>query len=202
MTAKRTEKLGKVPLPHPARRPSLPPRANDIRFSAPPVARFVPVKTVGTFVPTLTRKAFEKFGFSTAALITDWAAVAGAEIASYTMPERLRWPRGSESADDDEMAGDRRGATLMLRVDPARALDVEYRGRQIVERINAYFGYRAVETLRIVQAPVETASGRTGALPPSRSVPSPVPVEDTDPLTAALARLERGVHRDRTARRP
>ena len=201
MTAKRTEKLGKVPLPHPARRPPLPPRPNDIRFGAPPVARFVPAKTVGAFVPTLTRKAFEKFGFSTAALITDWAAVAGAEIASYTMPERLRWPRGAESAEGDGMAVERRGATLMLRVDPARALDVEYRARQIVERINAYFGYRAVETLRIVQAPLESSPGRAPSLPPRQS--SSAPVEATaDPLTAALARLEQGVHRDRTARRP
>lgn len=197
MTAKRTEKLGKVPLPHPARRPPLPPRSNDIRFSAPPVARFVPAKTVGAFVPTLTRKAFEKFGFSTAALITDWAAVAGAEIASYTMPERLRWPRGAE---DDDISGERRGATLMLRVDPARALDVEYRARQIVERINAYFGYRAVETLRIVQAPIETSSGKMVPLRPNQ--PAAASAEDTDPLTAALARLEQGVHRDRTARRP
>ncbi|HRN89244.1 DciA family protein [Hyphomicrobium sp.] len=201
MTAKRTEKIGKVPLPHPARRPPLPPRANDIRFSAPPVARFVPTKAVGSFVPTLTRKAFEKFGFSTAALITDWAAVAGAEIASYTMPERLRWPRGAESAYGDEMESERRGATLMLRVDPARALDVEYRARQIVERINAYFGYRAVETLRIVQAPVETASDNAPTLRPSQPAATVATSPDTDPLTAALARLEQGVHRDRAARR-
>ena len=95
----------------------------------------------------------------------------------------------------------RRGATLMLRVDPARALDVEYRARQIVERINAYFGYRAVETLRIVQAPVETVSGKAPALRPSQPAPTVATSPDTDPLTAALARLEQGVHRDRAARR-
>src|SRR5207237_7910496 len=48
----------------------------------------------------------------------------------------------------------RPGATLVLRVDGGRSLDVQHNARQIVERINAYFGYAAVAELRIVQAPV------------------------------------------------
>ena len=55
----------------------------------------------------------------------------------------------------------RPGATLVLRVDGARALDVQYKARQIIERINAYFGYAAVAELRIVQAPMRQ-------LPPAR----------------------------------
>lgn len=199
MTAKRTEKLGKVPLPAPARRPAPPPRRSESRFASPPVARFVRATTVGSFVPTLTRKAFEKFGFSTAALITDWAAVVGGEIASYTVPERLKWPRGGAGDDSDDWGTERRGATLMLRVDPARALDIEYRARQVTERINAYFGYRAVETIRIVQAPVEGTAAEAGAFrTASASAPQ---AGETDPLTAALARLEQGVTRGPTSRR-
>ncbi len=97
---------------------------------------------MGSFVPGLTKKAFEKHGFAAATLLTDWETIVGRELASYTVPERLKWPRmtGSTEADPD---GPRPGGTLHLRVDPARALDVEYRARQIAERINAYFGYRA-----------------------------------------------------------
>lgn len=210
MSAKRTEKLGKVRLPVPARHPPLPPRRSEGRFAPPPVARVVPARTVGSFVPGLTRKAFEKFGFSTATLITDWAAIAGAELAGYTAPERLKWPRGA-GGEAGDWETDRRGATLMLRVDPARALDVDYRARQIVERINAYFGYRAVETLRIVQAPLDLAPMEDRR--ESRSAGQPLTAVDgrnrerstaqaagADPLTAALARLERGVRHDRAAR--
>jgi hypothetical protein len=169
------------------------------RFAAPPTARFVPVKSVGTFVPTLTRKAFEKFGFSTATLITDWARIAGAELAQYTIPDKLKWPRGGEAIGDDGDDGSRRSATLILRVDPARALDVEYRARQIMDRINSYFGYRAVETIRLVQAPLDSKplqmsnSSRSAAASKAAG----------DPLGAALARLEQGVLRDRSSgRRP
>lgn len=186
----------------PGRRSPLPPARRELAFAAPPVARVAPTKTVGSFVPTLTRKAFEKFGFSTATLLTDWAQIAGAELASLTTPDRIKWPRAAALEEEFAEEGERRGATLILRVDPARALDVEYRQRQILERINAYFGYRAVETIRLIQAPVET-SGRKAAPPSAKAQLRSASVTEVsgDPLSAALARLEKGVLRDQATRR-
>jgi hypothetical protein len=151
------------------------------------------VKAVGSFVPGLTRKAFEKYGFSAATLIMDWATIAGRELAAYTAPERLKWPRGVERSEEDAAATakGRPGATLVLRVDGGRSLDVQYNGRQIIERINAYFGYAAVADLRIVQAPVGADVRHT--LPQPRPVGGPLTVEVAhvaDPgLRDALARL-------------
>jgi len=203
MTAKPTEKPRKSPLPHPARR-HIPVTPGGTRFAAPQAARYVPAKAVGSFVPALARKSFEKFGFATAAMFTDWDKIVGTEISKYTLPDRLKWPRGAGQADSgDEPDGNRRGATLVLRVDPARALDVEYRARQIVDRINAYFGYRAVETLRLVQAPLEQEKPPGGhsraraPLPPARQAAGNAP---EDPLSAALARLGEGVRRDAARR--
>jgi hypothetical protein len=140
-------------------------------------------KAVGSMVPGLTRKAFERFGFSTAALLTDWAGIVGADLARYTAPDRLKWPRGGHGADD-EGGPERQAATLILRVDLGRGLDVQYRARQIIERINAHFGYRAVAELRIIQAPVE------GALPPAPAAQPASRAFDrtsTAPLVAAVA---------------
>ena len=108
-------------------------------------------KAVGSFVPKLAAKAFEKYGFHSAEIMTAWPRVAGAEIAAFTAPERIKWPRGSGEPDGTGASG---GATLVLRVEPARALDVEYRSAEIIDRINRYFGYRAVATLKLVQAPL------------------------------------------------
>jgi hypothetical protein len=160
------------------------------------------IKAVGSFVPGLTRKAFERYGFSAATLITDWAAIAGRELAAYTAPERLRWPRGPTHADEEDADGrgkGRPGATLVLRVDGGRSLDVQHGARQVIERINAYFGYAAIKELRIVQAPLGAAGG---ALPPA---PRPAPPALThevagiaDPaLREALARLGAGVRAGR-----
>ena len=155
-------------------------------------------KAVGSFVPGLTRKAFEKYGFSAASLITDWPTIAGKELAAFTAPERLKWPRSARSSDDESDSG-RPGATLVLRVDPARALDVQYNGRQIIERINAYFGYAAIAELRILQVPV-TAPLQAGPKP-AQAAPKPLAQEVASiadaALREALGRLGAGVRAQR-----
>jgi hypothetical protein len=155
------------------------------------------VKAVGSFVPGLTRKAFEKYGFSAASLITDWPNVVGRALAAYTAPERLKWPRTPERPDDEggEHTRTRTGATLVLRVDGGRSLDVQHNARQIVERINAYFGYAAVAELRIVQAPIGAGQSLAHALPrPSASPLTQEVAHVSDPgLRDALARLGAGV---------
>jgi hypothetical protein len=150
-------------------------------------------KAVGAFVPGLTRKAFEKFGFSTASLIMDWPRIAGADLAQWTTPERVKWPQGHENAPLSEESAPRPGATLLLRVDPARALDVEYRARQIVERINSYFGYRAIADLRLLQAPLTGSRAVPPSRPAVRQPDAGMTVTGDDPLARALARLEAGV---------
>lgn len=145
-------------------------------------------RAVGSYVPKITRKVFEKFGFSTAALLTDWAVIVGSEMAAYTLPERLKWPRGFEKAvETGEPGAGRPGATLVLRVEPARALDVQYKTRLLCDRINAYFGYRAIAEVRLVQAPVPAKSPAGGAPRPSMA-PPPASLTVTGPADDELAR--------------
>ncbi len=160
-----------------------------------------PARSVGSFVPKLTQTAFEKFGFSIVALLTDWPTIVGPKLAQYTLPDRIKWPRNVEHHNGESTAGPnssgpRRGATLCILVEPARALDVQYQGALIIDRINAYFGYRAIAELRLQQecvahvpelaAPVRQT---VAALPPD-PVLSAIP---DDALRSALQRLEASV---------
>jgi len=177
----------------------LPERQPPPRTAAP---RPVAAKAVGSFVPRLTRPAFERYGFSAAALITDWETIVGTDLARYTMPERLKWPKrvewtGNEVSDEDR---GRPGATLVLAVAAGRALDIQYRGAQLIDRINSYFGYRAVADLRIVQVasirPLEAAA--TPQLAPTASTASSKPREELAQITApdlkaALERMAEGI---------
>jgi hypothetical protein len=173
-----------------------------ISTSSAPGARPAPrarvsARVVGAYVPKLTRKAFEKYGFSAASLLTDWPSIVGAEMAGFIAPERLKWPRNVAIRQDaEEGAEGRPGAVLVLRVDPARALDVQYKAQQILERINVYFGYRAVAELRIVQAPLAkpaNARVRQEMATPRNISPSEAPeladIAD-EHLRDALARLK------------
>jgi hypothetical protein len=160
---------------------------------------YVSARAVGTYVPKLTHKAFEKYGFAAAALLTDWAVIVGADVAQYTAPERLKWPRGVDIGGDvEDGAQGRPGATLIVRVEPARALDAQYKAQQIIERINGHFGYRAVSELRILQAPLPERTPTP--TPPQRApvAPSAAPelagISD-ERLRAALANLKSGLTR-------
>ena len=85
--------------------------------------------------------------------------------------------------------------TLHLKVDPVKALEVQYQIPQLVERINQTLGYKAVAGIRLVQAPV--FSGRRPASPkplkPANPAPAPEAPQPTDKLAAALARMAAGV---------
>ncbi len=160
-------------------------------------------RTLASLVPRITQKSFEKHGFAAASLIMDWAQIVGRELARDTRPLKLKWPRGVQTFAEVE-AGEtgRPGATLQVQVDPAVALDIQYRSAQLIDRINAYFGYRAVATLRIVQEPIADAAGAVGASNPAGITADPAQigpenqpesaVGNEDPLASALSRL--GAH--------
>lgn len=157
----------------------------------------VRARAVGGWVPGLTKKVFEKYGFSTAALITEWGNIVGEQLAAACEPERLKWPRPAGTPDDaGEADVGRPGATLILRVDPARALEVEYQRRQIIERVNVFFGYKALADMRILQAPLlgPTPAAKPRAMPAVAVSPPPeVAAVEDQALRAALTRLASNV---------
>ena len=137
----------------------------------------------------------QKRGFAAADLIAGWAEVVGADLAEWTRPEKVVWPRGEANSE--------RPGVLTLRVDGPRAVLVQHQLGQIVERVNAFFGYAAVGHVRIVQAPLDRIARNAPAddqqpLAPEdearlRSATSAV--EDQN-LREALDRLGRGMLKD------
>jgi hypothetical protein len=164
----------------------------------PPAKQAITARALGSYVPGLTRGAFEKHGFAAAALITEWERIVGPEFAAYTRPERLKWPKVPlRPAEGDEPGVSRPAATLLLRVDPARALEAEYKAALILDRVNTYFGYRAVAEVRVLQAACELQPKSTiatsvkcasGVSRISGGVPLPG-IEDSA-LALALGRLK------------
>lgn len=96
----------------------------------------------------LTRAVFARYGFAYADLIAQWPEIAGARVAQWSEPERIRWPRQS--------AGERKeGGTLVIRAMPGRGLDLQHEAPRLIERINAFYGYGAIVQVKIVQAPLQ-----------------------------------------------
>ena len=99
--------------------------------------------------PVLRRRA--GLGMAVAAR---WPDIVGPALAGATVPGRIRWGRRPAPGE--------RGApgTLVVLCSGAAALRVQHEADQIVERVNAAFGYDAIARIRVEQRPAgEVASG-------------------------------------------
>jgi hypothetical protein len=161
---------------------------SDRRF----VARWVGARAVGAYVARTLDPVARARGFATTSLLSEWPAIVGADLAKFTAPDKVTWPRRTQEGEAAPMSTKRTpGATLVLRVDGPRAIEVQHRADQILERVNTYFGYRAVAALRILQAPVSRAAKRAPALPPEideRALPATANFAE-EGLRTALLRL-------------
>ena len=98
------------------------------------------LKTLQQSVLKITDVAIRKRGFVESALIHKWASIVGKEIATWSVPNRLVFLRGSTL-----------DATLHLDVLSARALEIQHNELVILERINVVFGYKAINKIAIRQ---------------------------------------------------
>lgn len=146
------------------------------------------METLSKHFREITKAAFARHGFAQADVVANWDAIVGEELAAVSAPERIKWPRGA-----GEQAR-KQGGTLVIRAAPGRALELQYEASRIMSRINSFFGYGAVASLKVLQA---------AELGKRRAKPSELPekpvheqklgtVEDPA-LRQALERLGRGV---------
>ncbi len=151
-------------------------------------------KRTATLLTGQIRRASESRGFAQSRLLTDWAEVAGPDVAAVARPVEVSYGRGGM------------GATLTLLTTGAQAPMLEMQKDQLRAKVNAVYGYNAIARIRITQtAATGFSEGRVafGAAPKSAGVVPPdpsvraaastatAPVQD-DSLRAALERL--GTH--------
>ncbi len=122
-------------------------------------------KAVGAQVPAVTAKCVEKFGFHTAEIITNWPIIVGAALGAYTRPFRIKWARRPDAIDTEPDAPPARPqkTALEIYVDGGRAHEMTYRAPQIIERINGYFGYRAITEIRAQDGELKAPAKAAGA---------------------------------------
>jgi hypothetical protein len=135
---------------------------------------FLPgAKALARVIRRVAEPALRKRGYLEAGLAADWPAIVGPFLAERCVPMKISWPRGQNS-----------GGTLELNVESALAPELQHLEPQIVERINAYFGFAALERLKFIHGPRPAA--RTPRLPATR----PLSEAEEAALAAKLAAVE------------
>ncbi|WP_334174881.1 DciA family protein [Pseudoxanthobacter sp.] len=137
--------------------------------------------------------ACRRRGFASGEIVTLWPEIVDSNLAARTRPECIRWPRRLPHDD-----GPRPG-TLIVRADGPGAVLITHQAPLIAERVNALFGWRAVDRVKVVQRPPlplpETGHRRLRPLDQSEQTRLEAVVETgcAPGLAGALKRLGRGV---------
>lgn len=121
-------------------------------------------KAIGDLTPDIGRTAFRRFGFVQSSVVTRWPEIIGPTHARVCAPEAIRFPPG-EKAD----------GILQLVVVPAHAPLIQQVTQEIIERVNRFFGYKAVARVKLRHGAVKPpASAPAAKAPPSLK---PIPME-------------------------
>jgi hypothetical protein len=119
-------------------------------------------------------------GFAEPEVLMRWPEVVGERLSGLCVPVKVSYPRTQ-----------RLGATLVVRAEGARATEVEHLGPRIIERVNQYYGYRAIDRLKVTQT---TSSGGfaeeparfTGRPPTAPAEPGPVAQARAAEMTSGI----------------
>lgn len=121
-------------------------------------------RAVGELMPEIGRTAFRRFGFVQSSVVTRWPEIVGERHARVCQPEAIRFRPGEKSE-----------GLLQLVVMPAHAPLISHVIPEIIDRVNRFFGYRAVSQVKLRQGTVKAPPSQgPGTAPPSLR---PIPLE-------------------------
>lgn len=145
-------------------------------------------RAISDLMPEIGRTAFRRFGFVQSSVVTRWPEIVGPRHARICAPEAIRFPPGEKNE-----------GILQLVVVPAHAPIIQHVIPEIIDRVNRFFGYKAVAKVKLRQGEVKPPQGNTPAAAPPSLKPIPMELGDSlrdigDPeLRAVLESLARSL---------
>lgn len=130
------------------------------------------MKNLRNILAKITTPLAQKQGFIRASILLDWNLIVGEKFAEFCQPEKIIFPHER-----------RTGGRLTLKTSSAFALELSHLEPLIVEKINQYFGYKAVDKLLI----------KNGKVTPRAKKQHPTPTVDAT-TQAQLEDMTRDIH--------
>ncbi|MEA3079377.1 MAG: hypothetical protein QOF05_785 [Sphingomonadales bacterium] len=118
-------------------------------------------RSAGEFVGDIGGQSFKRFGFVQHSIVSRWAEIVGQRYSRVSSPESIKFPAGKKA-----------GGVLTLLVDGAHAPLIQHLTPMIVDRVNRFFGYAAINRIVFRQGKPPAPAPR-----PERPQLRPVPKE-------------------------
>ena len=88
-------------------------------------------------LPQQVKKILKKNGFNLNSIVDNWTKIVGCEISNSSYPLNIK----TQGIPKEE--------TLILNVIRGKEIDIEYNKKNIIDKINSYFGYTFVKNIQI-----------------------------------------------------
>ena len=97
-------------------------------------------KKVGKSLPKIIDKNIKERNFVEITLIKQWKAIIGQDIAKYCWPIKIVFSDIKNS-----------NGIIFLKTKRGRSMEIEFKNDEIIEKLNQYFGYKAINKISVVQ---------------------------------------------------
>ena len=97
-------------------------------------------------IPKMLKKHIKKGGYNYSNIVDNWTKMVDKKISDSCYPITVK------------MGKEMRDGTLVLNVLHGKEMEIEYEKKEIIDKINSFFGYNCIShvTLKIVQNKIET----------------------------------------------
>ncbi len=150
-------------------------------------------KRLSSLLPKSTRHVTWKKGNLYSKMLKEWPQIIGKDLATKAVPLESKYLNSQKKSKNK--------VQVILGVNSAFAPEVHAQSQIITERLNMFFGYNAVENIKLVHKPAETHRKEDEAQTPKPELPSTdkhriddeiTEIEDPE-LKNALKRLGRAI---------
>ena len=95
------------------------------------------LRSFGNTLPRGIKQILKKNGYNYSEIISKWNMLVGKNISSCCYPKSIKMTRGDKSG------------ILILSVERGNEINVEYSKKEIINKINIYFGYELINEIRL-----------------------------------------------------
>ena len=95
------------------------------------------LRPLSNTLPPQIKKILKKNGFNLSSIVDNWNKIVGNNISNNCYPINIR------------AQGNSKEVTLILNVIHGKEVDVEYNKKNIIDKINSYFGYSFINNIQI-----------------------------------------------------
>ena len=111
-------------------------------------------RAAGELIGNIGGQSFRRFGFVQSSIVSRWPEIVGERYAKVSSPESIRFPAGKKA-----------GGVLTLLVQGAHAPLIQHLTPMIVERVNRFFGYAAIDRIVFRQGKLAAAAPKVERAP-------------------------------------